>query len=121
MRAMSLGARHAEEAVRAIRALGGHRYVASRLHLIHAFALVDLPAVALSDARGWAQATLGDVSLDAASRDERLWRRCTDAELIAVVEGFWTGAEAVAARASLEDRLARHRLFAREGAPFDEG
>jgi hypothetical protein len=120
MRAMSLGATHAEQAVRAIRALGGHRYVAGRLHLIHAFALVDVPDSGLSDARAWAETALGTASLDAATRDERLWRRCTDAELVAVVDGFWTGAGAIATRAALEDRLARHGFFARDGTPFDE-
>lgn len=122
MRAMSLGARSADEAVRAIRALGGHRYVAGRLHLVHAFAvdaLGEAGGPVLAEARVWAREALAG-GVDAASRDERLWRRSTDAELVAVVEGYWTAPTAAEARAALERRLARHELALPADAPFDE-
>jgi hypothetical protein len=38
MIAYSLGTRLADEALRVVRALGSHRYIAGRLHLVHAFA-----------------------------------------------------------------------------------
>ena len=79
MIAYALGARRADEAVRVVRALGSHRYVAGRLHLVHALALAAITedeAGVLAEARAWADRTLADATLDAASRDERLWRRC---------------------------------------------
>ncbi len=124
MIAYSLGAGRVDEAVRVVRALGSHRYVAGRLHLVHAFALAavgDDAAGALDDARAWADRTLSDATLDAASRDERLFRRCSDAEVAAVVEAFWVpGERASAARARLRERLARHELPVPDHAPFDE-
>jgi hypothetical protein len=124
MIAYSLGAFRAEEAVRVVRALGSHRYVAGRLHLVHALAvaaIADDAAGVLAEARTWAQRILSDPEIDAASRDERLWRRCGDAEVAAVVEAFWVpGERAAAARARLRERLERHELAAAEHAPFDE-
>ena len=90
-----------EALVRFVRALGQHRYVASRLHLVHAFAVeaacassefeADDPA--LADAKAWAAAVLADPTIDRASRDERLHRRATDAELVAVLSAFWNAGE----------------------------
>jgi hypothetical protein len=91
------------ELVRLVRALGQHRYVASRLHLVHAFAIeaacaaiaeepadAAAPAVAaLGEAKAWAAKVLGDTAIDRASKDERLYRRVTDAELVAVLAAFW--------------------------------
>jgi hypothetical protein len=120
--ARPLGATRVEEALRAVRALGAHRYVAGRMHLVHAFALAAVPDhEVLGDARVWARATLGDPRLDAASRDEALWRRCSDAELCAVLEVFWTpGERARTARDELLALLARHDLTPQEHPPFDE-
>ena len=122
MRAISLGATRVDEALRVVRALGSHRYVAGRLHLVHAFAFAALPGVVEgSEGSAWASRTLAEGGVDPASRDDALWRRCTDAELAAVLDGFWTpGDTAVAARRALEELLARHDLVVPEHAPFDE-
>lgn len=107
-----IGSRTSPELVRFIKTLGQHRYVASRLHLIHAFAIeaasigaTDEDNKTLEEAAGWAHRVL-DASgiIDLASKDERLYRRATDAELVAVLSTFWArGAEA--ANAKLTDRL----------------
>lgn len=124
MQPISLGARRVDEAVRVVRALGAHRYVAGRLHLVHAFAFAAVPddaSGALGPARAWAQGTLDDARIDAASRDEALWRRSTEAEVAAVLEAFWTpGDRAGAARGALLAMLSRHGLAPGEHAPFDE-
>ena len=117
--------------VRFVRALGQHRYVASRLHLVHAFAVeaacassefeADDPA--LTDAKAWATAVLADPSIDRASKDERLHRRATDAELVAVLAAFW-GAGERRERASLA--LAEHLVEVSapppdlDAVPFEE-
>lgn len=97
-----------EQLVRFVRALGQHRYVASRLHLVHAFAIEaacassaasefeaeDAAAVAaLAEAKVWAAGVLSDGEVDRASKDERLYRRVTDAELVAVLAAFWNDGE----------------------------
>jgi hypothetical protein len=59
--------------------------------------------------------------VDAASRDDALWRRSSDAEVIAVLDAFWTpGPRALAARGALESLLGRHGLEVPQHAPFDE-
>jgi hypothetical protein len=120
---MELGASRVDEALRVVRALGAHRYVTGRLHLVHAFALAALadgpPSV--DEARVWARATLADPRIDGASRDESLWRRCSDAEVASVLEGFWSpGRTSAAAREALSELLARHELEVPSHAPFDE-
>ena len=86
-----------EELVRFVRALGQHRYVASRLHLVHAFAIeaacVASEAAALGEAKVWAARVLSEAEIDRTSKDERLYRRVTDAELVAVLEAFWNDGE----------------------------
>lgn len=85
-----------DETLRLLRALTVHRYVAGRSHYIHALAFASLSPPAgdsqatLAAARAWAEATLGDPSIDPASRDPALLRKSTDAELLAVVGAFWT-------------------------------
>ena len=123
MRAISVAATRVDEAIRVVRALGSHRYVAGRLHLGHAFVFAALPEglPELAEACTWARATLAGEAVDPASRDERLWRRMTDAELATVLAVFWTpGDTALAARRALEDLLARHDLPAPAHRPFDE-
>jgi hypothetical protein len=124
MIAYSLGASRADEAVRVVRALGSHRYVAGRLHLVHALAFAAIPDDAsglLREGQAWAQRTLADPDLDCASRDERLWRRSADVEVAAIVEAFWVpGERAAAARAMLGEQLARLELPVPDHAPFDE-
>jgi hypothetical protein len=122
MRAIDLGAERVDQALRLVRALGSHRYVAGRLHMVHAFALASVDGAGpLADARGWALATISQAGLDPASRDERLWRRSTDAEVAALLEAYWTpGASAERAREALAGLLDRHGLSPGDHAPFDE-
>lgn len=99
-----------DDLVRLVRALGQHRYVASRLHLAHAFALE-----AIGDE--WARDVLADASIDEASKDERLVRRIDDKELVAVLAAFWGDDET--ARTKLRERIASIDASA-EGVPFDD-
>jgi hypothetical protein len=119
------GATRVDEALRVIRALGAHRYVAGRLHLVHAFAfaaLADDPPEPLREASGWAKTVLADGHVDPASRDEALWRRSSDAEIVAVLDGFWTpGPRASSARDTLTGLLEGHGLAPTGSTPFDEG
>ncbi len=92
----------AAAALRVIRALGKHRYVAGRMHFVHALAACDV--------LDWAHEVIADDTIDKASRDERLVRRVTDEELGAVLARFWseeTGAEACDA---LLERLERFEV-----------
>jgi hypothetical protein len=123
MRAISVAATRVDEALRVVRTLGAHRYVAGRLHLVHVLAFAALPGglPGLEDACAWARTMLAGQDVDAASREEALWRRCTDAELVAVLEAFWTpGDAALTTRRALEDLLRRHDLPASVHPPFDE-
>jgi hypothetical protein len=125
MRALSLGAVSVADALRAVSGLGAHRYVAGRLHLVHAFAFAAVPAGAVAEGRAWALELLGQAAargIDAGSRDEALWRRSTEAEIVAVLGAFWTpGPLAAQARASLRHLIEAHDLPAPNGAtPFDE-
>jgi hypothetical protein len=126
MIAIDLGARNVGEVLRLVHALGSHRYVAGRLHMVHAFAIAaagDDAGAALADARAWAVATMARDrdGLDLASRDERLWRRCSDAEVGALFEAYWApGRVSRAARAALSTLLDRHGLPPADDTPFDE-
>ena len=122
MIAVELPVRTAEEAVRVVRALGAHRYVVGRLHLVHAFVFAsvgDDSGAALEAARAWAEGALADADIDASSKDERLFRRATDAELVAALAAFWVpGAPARAARERLAEHLARAELSVSDAEPF---
>jgi len=126
MIAVDLGVEKVDQALRLVRALGAHRYVAGRMHLVHVIAADSVPddaGGALADVRAWARATVAEGShgLDLASRDVRLWRRCSDAELVALLEAFWApGLRALASRAALEERLLAHGLETTHRAAFDE-
>lgn len=95
MEARDLPVADADQAARVVRALGSHRYVAGRLHMVHAFVFAAAsdgePELALAGA--WARATLADPSLDAGSRDERLWRASTEAEIALALLAFWSAGE----------------------------
>jgi hypothetical protein len=112
-----------DEALRCVRALGVHRYVAGRLHLVHALALAAVPDDAggsLAEGRAWAARTLSSPGIDAASRDEALWRRSSDSEIQALLAAFWTpGPRAGAARDALLDLLERHEIRPQAREPFD--
>jgi hypothetical protein len=79
------------------------------LVLVHAFVFDAVRARALEELREgaeWAADVLGSGSIDAASRDERLWRRSTERELAAALGTLWNDDEyAARARAALETRL----------------
>jgi hypothetical protein len=123
MRAISVAATRVDEALRVVKALGSHRYAAGRLHLVHAFAFASLRSgpPELDDARAWAKTTLAERSIDPASRDEGLWRRSTDADLVALLDAFWTpGDTALATRRALEDLLGQYDLPLPAHPPFDE-
>ncbi len=122
MKAISVAATRVDEALRVVKALGSHRYVAGRLHLVHAFAFAALAGErpGLDEACAWGRTVLAS-GVDPASRDEALWRRSTDAELLAVLTAFWTpGDVSLLAHRALVELLERHELGAPEHAPFDE-
>jgi hypothetical protein len=116
-----------EELVRFVRALGKHRYVDSRLHVVHSFAIEAAHAAAadpaLDDAAAWVKRVLGG-PIDVASKDERLFRKVTDAELVAVLDAFWAAGERSAiAKSALRARLAAIDVDVDAEAarlPFDE-
>lgn len=117
---------HADEALRVVRALGAHRYIAGRAHMVHAFAVdaaASDPAAAetLDAARKWALGVLDDPAVDINSRDPALLRKLTDAELLAVLRAFWVpGPARGAVHAALEGLLARIDRPERSRAAFDE-
>jgi hypothetical protein len=119
-----LGAERVDEAVRVVRALGAHRYIAGRLHMVHALAVTAVPddaSGALAEARGWAAGVLADPRIDPSSRHEALWRPASDAELVAVLDAFWTpGARADCAHDTLLDLFEKHDLRLGAYPPFDE-
>jgi hypothetical protein len=123
MIAIDTGARTASEVARVVRALGAHRYVAGRLHLVHAFAFASLEGGAfeeLDEGARWAASVLAYEDIDIASRDERLWKSASDAEVAAVLSGFWSlGSEPSRARDRLRAWLARAELPIAESDPFD--
>jgi hypothetical protein len=108
MQAHELPCVKVDEALRVIKALGGHRYVAARKHLVHALALDD-------------ETLLRDPEIDPASRDERLWRACSEAEVIRVLERYWSDTDdAARQREKLADALERLGLPLPAAEPFDE-
>ena len=105
MIARDLPARTPEEVARLVRALGSHRYIAGKLLLVHAFvfdAVSGASAPDLAEASIWAADTLATGSIDAGSRDDRLWRPSTERELGAALSLLWTDEP--------EGDRARHRL-----------
>lgn len=122
MFAQEIGIRNGDELSRFVRALGQHRYVAGRLHLVHAFvfeAIADAPE--LDAARSWAATVLGDPAIDAGSRDPQLFRQATDPELAAALAAFWMpGPRREAACAALRRRLGTVSLPPEDREPFDE-
>jgi hypothetical protein len=128
MIARALPARTPEEVARLVRALGSHRYIVGRLHLVHAFvfdALAPFDQEELREACAWGRDVLGDEArgIDRTSRDERLWRRATEREVGAALNIFWADdARGERARAELATRLqAIDAPIALRAAPlFDE-
>jgi len=123
MNGHEIAATRGEELVAFVRALGKHRYVAGRLHLVHAFAVeAASPHPDLAAAEAWARETLADDAIDRASKDERLYRRASDAEIVAVFEAFWAPGEArTRARDRLAARLSQIEVEVEPARlPFDE-
>jgi hypothetical protein len=109
-----------QELIRFVRTLGQHRYVGSRLHLIHAFAIEAAGDRSIEDATAWAKRALGSGAIALDSKDERLYRRATDAELVAVLTAFW-GEDAEDAKTRLRERLRAISALPDESElPFDE-
>jgi hypothetical protein len=86
-----------------IRALGKHRYVAGKMHFVHALAACDLPGE--TDLARWARGVIEDDAIDKASRDERLVRQASEEDLCAVLSWFWSEPTAGRAADGLLDRL----------------
>src|SRR6059058_6087421 len=86
-------------ALRVVRALGKHRYVAGCSHFVHAFAAADL--------FDWARDVIADDDVDKASRDERLLRRLSGDDLYAVLAHFWSEETGAPACDALLERLER--------------
>ena len=109
------------ELVRFVRTLGKHRYLAGRTHHVHAFAVEAAAATAdpgLAEAVAWAREAL-DGTIDLASKDPRLVRTVTDAELGLVLAAFWEGDGSAAGR--LRARLTQiGAAWDETEAPFDE-
>jgi hypothetical protein len=127
MFACDLPIHRADDVVRLVRALGGHRYVDGRLLLVHAL-VFDAVAFArereLDAACAWAEGVLEDATLDASSRDPRLLRASTETELAVALSLLWGAGESRAqgerARQALAKRLASLELDVAEAEPFDE-
>ncbi len=115
------------EAARLVGALGRHRYVAGRAHLVHALVYRSVDGEAggerLAEGRAWADRALSGVTagvLSLASRDERLWRKASEDEVGALLEVYWSATPAgVAARAQLAESLAAIEATL-DLTPFDE-
>lgn len=126
MTGLELPAETGEEALRVVRALGGHRYVAGHALFVHAAAISAAATdpgsrPALDAAAEWARAVLADPSIDRSSRDERLVRRASREELVAVVGAFWVSAAREGVAEELERILHDVDRGAADRTPFDEG
>ncbi len=120
------------EAVKLVRALGAHRYVASRAHDIHAFVYEAARAAGedaltarggLDDGLAWAKRTIDSGKsgiLDLGSKDPRLLRRAPDDELVRLLGLFWDHENAPRVRDALAERLRSIDATVHEGLPFDE-
>lgn len=113
--------RTGDELARFVKALGQHRYVASHLILIHAFAIDAAAVPELDEANSWAKRVVGaGGAIDLASKDERLWRKSSAAELAAVLRAFW-GDDRAAAQARLRNHLSAAKIaWSEDALPFDE-
>lgn len=119
--------RNGEELTRFVRALGQHRYISSHLHLVHAFAVHAASTtkdLGLERATQWAKEVLADRDIDPSSKDERLYFRASDAELVTVLGAFFLpGPSRDRALIQLASSLARIDAMPRDldVEPFDEG
>jgi hypothetical protein len=115
------------EAARLIGALGRHRYVTGRAHLVHALVYRALGDELdeglmgrLAEGRAWADRALGSGVIAVGSRDERLWRKATEDEVGALLEVYWaTAPGGRAAKGRLASALAGIDATV-DLTPFDE-
>lgn len=114
------------EAARLVGALGRHRYVAGRAHLVHALvyrSVGEANGERLTEGRAWAERSLSGVTagvMSLASRDERLWRKASEDEVGALLEVYWSATPAgIAAREQLAASLAEIEATV-DLTPFDE-
>jgi hypothetical protein len=122
MDARDLPVETADDAARLVRALGQHRYIDGRLHLVHAFVFLALDsAPELEAALEWARGVAADPSIERASKDERLWRRSSEIELAHALRAFWGPGDArERAHARLRELLAAAEIALSDAAPFDD-
>ncbi len=100
-------------ALRVVRALGKHRYVAGKAHFVH--------ALAACDCFEWAREIIADDSIDKASRDERLVRPATEEEICTVLDWFWNESTRERAADALFARLDAFEVDVRvPPEPFDD-
>lgn len=110
---------NADEFLRVVKALGGHRYVDGCLHLIHAFVYEAAgPREGLEDAYQWASSLLQSNDVDPNSRDPRLFRKSSTNELVLALSSFLSGGTHHT-RERLRNRL-RTIDSSPSRAPFDE-
>ena len=105
-----------DDAIRLVRALGKHRYVAGRMHFVHALAACDLEG----DLGAWAIGVLADETIEKASRDERLVRRATEEEVCELLAWFWNPETGSHASDTLLDRIEQLGVDVSEGADEDD-
>jgi len=105
-----------DDALRVVRALGKHRYVAGRTHFVHALAAADLDG----EIGRWARFVIGDDTVDKASRDERLVKRASEDDVCAVLAWFWQEPTRGRACDALLERLEAFGVDASIGEPFDD-
>lgn len=124
-----LPVRTGAEAIRAIRALGAHRYVSGCDHSIHALVFDALSRGRAAEAidpklqvaAAWAHATLSDPTIERDSKDPRLVRKASAEELLVVLEGFWVpGTEGDEVQDRLLSQMIAFGIELPAHEPFDE-
>ena len=121
-----LETKDAEDVCQVIRALGAHRYVRSRLLLVHAALFViaeryvsDALREEVAEGAKWAKETFAHPSIDPSSRDPLLWRKSSEKEICALLRTFWIDAPHEA-QADLRAWLLSVGLPFEDRPPFDE-
>lgn len=103
-----------DDALRVVRALGKHRYVAGRMHFVHALAAADVSGPVGT----WARGVLADDAIDKASRDERLLWRASEDDVCAILARFWDESTRGPACDALLERLEAAGVGVAMAEPF---